>query len=169
MLLVQVAAGWHGGGLARAAIAPCLAHLQPLGFAFNGAGVWRFNLGLVSDQFDLLFVAQNTSFSTPLLYKVVGVWGNHEGSLILWLMVLAIFLMVLSRQPATMPERTHGLALLFLGLILLGFMAFRPCWRIRLQAMMRCRQARLDLNPCCKMWASPFIPRCSIWAIRLRR
>ena len=81
-------------------------------------------VALVTDDFDLLFVANNTTFATPMLYKVVGVWGNHEGSLILWMLVLALFLAFLSRKPQGMPGRTHTLALLFLGLILAAFYGF---------------------------------------------
>lgn len=79
---------------------------------------------LLTNDFDLAFVAHNTSYTTPLLYKIVGVWGNHEGSLILWLLVLSIFLALLVRRPAGMPERTQTFALLFLGILIAGFYGF---------------------------------------------
>ena len=79
---------------------------------------------LVINDFDLLFVAQNTNPATPLLYKVVGVWGNHEGSLILWQLILVFFAWLMLRRPAGMPASTHRLALSLLLLIILGFYGF---------------------------------------------
>ena len=79
---------------------------------------------LVIDDYDLLFVAQNTNPATPLIYKIVGVWGNHEGSLILWQLILAVFLLILSWRPEGMPGRTHALAMLILVLIIAGFYGF---------------------------------------------
>lgn len=45
---------------------------------------------IVSD-FSLLVVWQNSHTAKPLLYKISGVWGNHEGSMLLWVLILAIF------------------------------------------------------------------------------
>ena len=44
---------------------------------------------IVSD-FSLINVFQNSHTTKPLLYKISGVWGNHEGSMLLWILVLAI-------------------------------------------------------------------------------
>ena len=45
---------------------------------------------LISD-FSVLNVFQNSHTSKPLLYKISAVWGNHEGSMLLWIVVLALF------------------------------------------------------------------------------
>ena len=47
--------------------------------------------GFVTSDFSILNVAQNSHTLKPLLYKITGVWGNHEGSMLLWVMVLAIY------------------------------------------------------------------------------
>ena len=44
---------------------------------------------VVSD-FTILNVFQNSHTTKPLIYKIAGVWGNHEGSMLLWLVILAI-------------------------------------------------------------------------------
>ena len=44
---------------------------------------------IISD-FSVLNVFQNSHTTKPLLYKITGVWGNHEGSMLLWILVLAI-------------------------------------------------------------------------------
>ena len=45
----------------------------------------------VTSDFSLLNVVQNSHSAKPMLYKVSGVWGNHEGSLLLWVLILALF------------------------------------------------------------------------------
>ena len=45
---------------------------------------------IISD-FGVLNVYQNSHTTKPLLYKITGVWGNHEGSMLLWILVLTIF------------------------------------------------------------------------------
>ena len=45
---------------------------------------------IISD-FSVLNVYQNSHTTKPILYKISGVWGNHEGSLLLWILVLTIF------------------------------------------------------------------------------
>ena len=46
----------------------------------------------VSSDFSLLNVWQNSHSMKPMLFKVTGVWGNHEGSMLLWVLILAFFL-----------------------------------------------------------------------------
>ena len=45
----------------------------------------------VISDFSLLGVYQNSHISKPLFYKIAGVWGNHEGSLLLWINVMVVF------------------------------------------------------------------------------
>ena len=45
----------------------------------------------VESDFSIQNVAQNSNLHLPILYKIVGTWGNHEGSMLLWLWVLSIF------------------------------------------------------------------------------
>ena len=45
----------------------------------------------VTSDFSVLNVWQNSHTDKPLLYKISGVWGNHEGSLLLWVLILATF------------------------------------------------------------------------------
>ena len=45
----------------------------------------------VISDFSILNVFQNSHTTKPLIYKISGVWGNHEGSMLLWILVLTIF------------------------------------------------------------------------------
>jgi len=55
-----------------------------------GSFVILLYLHIVSD-FSILNVFENSHTTKPLLYKISGVWGNHEGSMLLWILVLTIF------------------------------------------------------------------------------
>ena len=45
----------------------------------------------ITSDFSLLNVFQNSHTTKPLIYKITAVWGNHEGSMLLWVLVLSIF------------------------------------------------------------------------------
>ena len=60
----------------------------------------------VTSDFSLVNVVQNSHSAKPMLYKVSGVWANHEGSMLLWVLILALFgsaLAVFGPQPAARP------------------------------------------------------------------
>lgn len=79
----------------------------------------------VRSDFTVLYLAQNSNSQLPLLYKITGVWGAHEGSLLLWGMVLALWGGAVAIQgrralPAPFLARIVGV----LGLVGTGFLAF---------------------------------------------
>ncbi len=90
----------------KALIAPCLASaawLQAFCIALSLATL--INLRLQSD-FTVVNVVAHSNRSLPLLYKIAGTWGNHEGSMLLWVLVLAIFgaIMALREHAKTDPD-----------------------------------------------------------------
>ena len=78
---------------------------------------------LVSD-FSVLGVYQNSHTAKPLLYKISGVWGNHEGSLLLWVTILAVFGAAVAAFGANLPPALRARALAVQGMISVGFLAF---------------------------------------------
>ena len=67
----------------------------------------------------------NNSHSTkPLFYKISGTWGNHEGSLLLWLLVLVLFLFVFLIKSKYLPIKYLLLTIIFQEVIILGFLLF---------------------------------------------
>ena len=67
----------------------------------------------------------NNSHSTkPLFYKISGSWGNHEGSLLLWLLVLTIFLFIFFISSKKLLNSYRVLTVLFQQLIIIGFLLF---------------------------------------------
>ena len=78
---------------------------------------------VVSD-FSIVNVAQNSHSEKPLLYKFTGVWGNHEGSMILWNWILALYGLGLALLGRNLPEGLRIRVLSVQGLIGSGFIAF---------------------------------------------
>ena len=77
---------------------------------------------IVSD-FSILNVAQNSNTAKPLLYKITGVWGNHEGSMLLWVLVLGIFSAAIAFAKRG-SERLTCAALGVQGLLAVAFVLF---------------------------------------------
>ena len=69
-------------------------------------------------------VYNNSHTTKPLFYKISGSWGNHEGSLLLWLLVLTIFLFVFLISSKKLLNKYRLLTILFQELIIIGFLLF---------------------------------------------
>ncbi len=69
-------------------------------------------------------VFNNSHTAKPLLYKISGTWGNHEGSLLLWLLVLVIFLFIFLIKSADQLNKYRLLTILFQEIIIFGFLLF---------------------------------------------
>ncbi|UFZ08589.1 heme lyase CcmF/NrfE family subunit [Bradyrhizobium ontarionense] len=78
----------------------------------------------VHSDFSVQVVAANSHTLKPLLYKVSGVWGNHEGSMLLWVLILSVFGAAVALFGANLPERLQSNVLGVHGMIGLGFLAF---------------------------------------------
>ena len=78
---------------------------------------------IVSD-FSNVTVYNNSHTSKPLFYKISGVWGNHEGSLLLWLLVLTLFLFLFITNSKKSDNKYKLLTIIFQETIILGFLLF---------------------------------------------
>ena len=78
----------------------------------------------VFSDFSLLAVYQNSHTAKPIFYKIAGVWGNHEGSLLLWvnIMVIFSFLFFLFNYKFNKSYSLH--TLLVQNILILGFLIF---------------------------------------------
>ncbi|HTI03141.1 MAG TPA: heme lyase CcmF/NrfE family subunit [Acidisoma sp.] len=101
--------------------APALALSQALAvtLAFL-ALVW---CGVVSD-FSVMNVAEYSSATTPLLYRITGTWGNHEGSILLWCLILSLCGGVVAGFGERLPSSFRARVLGVLGLVSSGFLLF---------------------------------------------
>ncbi|SIS72627.1 heme lyase CcmF/NrfE family subunit [Paracoccus saliphilus] len=60
-------------------------------FLLTGLSFAALTVAFVTSDFSLKLVYENSHTAKPMLYKISGVWGNHEGSMLLWVLILALF------------------------------------------------------------------------------
>ncbi|MGR3292194.1 MAG: heme lyase CcmF/NrfE family subunit, partial [Paracoccaceae bacterium] len=117
-------AGAQRGNRAWMAVAEpaAFAQLLLIGFAFA-----VLTYAFVTSDFSLSLVVQNSHTAKPLLYKFSGVWGNHEGSILLWVLILALYGAIAAyfggNLPATLRARVLGVQGA-IGAAFLGFILF---------------------------------------------
>ncbi len=78
----------------------------------------------VRSDFSVLNVWQNSHSAKPLLFKITGSWGNHEGSMLLWVVTLALFGALVAVFGTNLPVRLRALALSVQGWISIAFLVF---------------------------------------------
>jgi cytochrome c-type biogenesis protein CcmF len=78
----------------------------------------------VTSDFTVANVARNSHSAKPLLYKVTGVWGNHEGSMVLWILILALFGSAVALFGNNLPATLKARVLSVQAWIAAGFLAF---------------------------------------------
>ncbi len=69
-------------------------------------------------------VFNNSHTTKPLFYKISGTWGNHEGSLLLWLLVLTLFIFIFLVRSKNLLKKYRILTVLFQQIIIIGFFIF---------------------------------------------
>jgi cytochrome c-type biogenesis protein CcmF len=74
-------------------------------FAFVATAFAALTVSYVRSDFSVLNVFENSHSDRPLIYKITGVWGNHEGSMLLWVFILALFGALVAAFGRNLPER----------------------------------------------------------------
>src|SRR5690348_12167136 len=78
----------------------------------------------VTNDFSVLYVAEHSNSALPLQYRVAGVWGGHEGSLLLWVLMLTVWMVAVTIFSRHLPNDLVARVLGVMGLIAVGFLAF---------------------------------------------
>lgn len=78
----------------------------------------------VTSDFSVLNVVQNSHSEKPMLYKISGVWGNHEGSMLLWVLILSFFSSMVASFGKQLPQRLKTLILTSQNAIAFLFLSF---------------------------------------------
>lgn len=115
--LVGAQKGWSGW----MAVAPPAALAQ---FLLIATAFAALTYAFVTSDFSLKLVYENSHTDKPMLYKVTGVWGNHEGSMLLWVLILAMFGAAAAAFGGALPERLRARVLAVQGTIGLAFLVF---------------------------------------------
>jgi cytochrome c-type biogenesis protein CcmF len=103
------------------AVAPtsALAVLVCIAFSFVA-----LTFAYLSSDFSVLNVVQNSHSAKPLIYKISGVWGNHEGSMLLWVLILALFGGVVALARNSIPMRLQANTLAVQASVTIAFLLF---------------------------------------------
>ena len=78
----------------------------------------------INSDFSNLAVYNNSHTTKPLFYKISGAWGNHEGSLLLWLLVLSLFILIFFFKSKKLSDSFRFLTIFFQQIIVSGFLLF---------------------------------------------
>ncbi|MFZ1738257.1 cytochrome c biogenesis protein CcsA, partial [Sphingorhabdus sp.] len=124
LALLQMLAGWAGW---RQASEPLAALLRPVAIAQGllcllsfGALIWLFYITDLS----VLLVAANSHVDKPMIFKIAATWGNHEGSMLLWVTVLALSSAAIALFERRLDKPTLSAAMMAQAALSLGFFAF---------------------------------------------
>ncbi len=100
---------------------------RPLaGWVFATIGLSFICLGasFVNNDFTVLYVASHSNTALPLAYRIAGIWGGHEGSLLLWAMMLCVWMAAVARFSRHLPLPVVARILSVMGWVAVGFLLF---------------------------------------------
>ena len=101
---------------------------------------------LISD-FSVLNVVQNSHTAKPVIYKIAGAWGNHEGSLLLWVFILSLFGAAVALFGRNLPPAFKARVLAVQAMVALGFYAFMLLTSNPFERVLPAPLNGNDLNP----------------------
>ena len=93
-------------------------------FLFMALSYGCLTYSCLTHDFSVKYIATNSNSSLPVLYLISGVWGAHEGSLLLWGLVLTIWTALVAKFSKSIPDATVARVLGVMGLVSIGFLLF---------------------------------------------
>ena len=108
-----------------------------------GCLAWSF----YSNDFSVLNVASNSNSGLPTAYRIAATWGSHEGSLLLWVLMLSIWMLAVSVFSRSLPEEMVARILGVMGLIAVGFLSFMLFTSNPFERLLPAAADGRDLNP----------------------
>jgi len=100
-----------------------------------------------SNDFSVQYVAQHSNSALPLQYRIAGAWGGHEGSLLLWCLMLGVWMTAVTLFSAHLPEEMTARVLGVMGLVSAGFIAFMLFTSNPFDRLFPAAEDGRDLNP----------------------
>ncbi|AWB33994.1 heme lyase CcmF/NrfE family subunit [Orrella marina] len=104
---------------------------------------WAF----IAKDFSVAYVAENSNSRLPLMYRISAVWGGHEGSLLLWMLMQTGWAYAVSRFSRQLPDAMVARVLGVLGLVTVGFLLFVLLTSNPFERLTPAPIDGLDLNP----------------------
>ncbi len=118
-------------------------------------GQWIFVLisfvcltaSFLQDDFSVLYVASHSQLALPIIYKISAVWSAHEGSLLLWVLILSTWTVAVARYSRELPEEMATRVIAVLGLLTVGFLLFTLLTSNPFERLWPAAADGADLNP----------------------
>ena len=135
---------------AQRGIAPLVAIARPAALLQLTMVLGAFvvlTLAFVRQDFSLRYVAENSNSLLPMIYRYSAVWGAHEGSLLLWTLVLALWTAAVAEFSRRLPPVVVARVLAVMGLISVGFLAFLLFTSNPFERLLPAPVEGHDLNP----------------------
>jgi cytochrome c-type biogenesis protein CcmF len=138
-----LAGAWRGRPVWMAVARPAVTGQ----FVFVVMAVACLVYSFVNNDFSVMYVARNSNSQLPLFYKVAALWGAHEGSLLLWILILSIWSVAVAAFSRLLPSSFSSRVLGVMGLISSGFMLFTLWTSNPFQRLIPAPPDGADLNP----------------------
>ena len=116
-------------------------------FLLIGLGFLALLTAFLSNDFSVAYVARNSNTALPWHYRLSAAWGAHEGSFLLWTLVLAAWTFAVSATAKRLPDDIHGRTLSTLGLLNFGFLLFLLSTSSPFERLVGAPADGADLNP----------------------
>jgi cytochrome c-type biogenesis protein CcmF len=136
--------GAHRGVAPLMAVARPAAYLQ---LALVGLAFAILTHGFIIQDFSQRYVAENSNSLLPMIYRYTAVWGAHEGSLLLWALILAVWTAAVARFSRALPMPVVARVLGVLGVVAVGFLAFLIFTSNPFERLLPAAVEGRDLNP----------------------
>jgi cytochrome c-type biogenesis protein CcmF len=101
----------------------------------------------VTHDFSVEYVASHSNSQLPLFFRVSAVWGAHEGSMLLWILMIAVWSVAVAAFSGSLTDQFRARVLGVLGLISIGFMSFTLATSSPFKRLLPAAQDGADLNP----------------------
>ena len=116
-------------------------------FAFVALSFVCLSAAFVGNDFSVLYVASNSNSELPLQYRIAAVWGGHEGSMLLWLLMLTGWTFAVSRASGRLPAPVLARILAVMGWLAVGFLLFTLVTSNPFERLTPAAADGRDLNP----------------------
>ncbi len=127
-----------------------MALARPLSLSLFGLVALSFGfltMAFVQHDFSVLYVASNSNSALPLQYRITAVWGGHEGSMLLWMLMLTTWTAAVALFSRHMPLREVARILAVMGLLCVGFLLFTLLTSNPFDRLVPAAADGRDLNP----------------------
>ncbi len=121
--------------------------LSALQFALVAFSFLCLAYAFAAKDYSVVYVANNSNSQLPLQFRIAAVWGGHEGSLLLWALILSVWTLAVSLFSKHIPDAMRARILGVMGLISVGFLLFMLMVSNPFDRLMPAALDGKDLNP----------------------